>query len=129
MEEATGEEHPEEPTASGQTYLPGTASLVQEIDSRYRGNTIWAFSRIIYGSIGLQHCCMAIRARVLAWYSYCSPPRTRVHAERLLVMLRDGKTLIGYLRSVDQFGEYEIHTVSSLPVYIPRHSLFVLWLH
>jgi len=28
-----------------------------------------------------------------------------VFVERLLVVLRDGKTLIGYLRSVDQFGE------------------------
>ncbi len=36
--EDTGEEHPEELTTSEQTYLPGTASLVQEIDSEYRVN-------------------------------------------------------------------------------------------
>lgn len=47
---------PEDSGSGGQTYLPGTASLVQEID------------------------------------------------KRLLVVLRDGKTLIGYLRSVDQFA-------------------------
>ena len=26
--------------------------------------------------------------------------------EKLMVVLRDGRTLIGYLRSIDQFGEY-----------------------
>lgn len=26
--------------------------------------------------------------------------------EKLLVVLRDGRTLIGYLRSIDQFGMY-----------------------
>jgi len=28
-----------------------------------------------------------------------------VFAEKLLVVLRDGRTLIGYLRSIDQFGK------------------------
>ena len=27
------------------------------------------------------------------------------NVERVLVVLRDGRTLIGYLRSVDQFGK------------------------
>lgn len=27
-------------------------------------------------------------------------------AEKLLVVLRDGRTLIGYLRTIDQFGKY-----------------------
>ncbi len=61
------------------TYLPGTASLVQEIDSEWQ----------LYMNIII--------------YQYCT--------ERILVVLRDGKTLIGYLRSVDQFGKtHTIHT-------------------
>ena len=69
MEEASG----------GHTYLPGTASLVQEIDSELTGiRKLHVFAGNTY-------------------YLYC--------AERLLVVLRDGRTLIGFLRSVDQFGE------------------------
>ena len=30
-----------------------------------------------------------------------------MHVERMLVVLRDYKVLIGYLRSVDQFGKLE----------------------
>ena len=31
--------------------------------------------------------------------------RCRCVVEKLLVVLRDGRTLIGFLRSIDQFGE------------------------
>ena len=47
--------------SSGHAYLPGTASLLEELD------------------------------------------------KRLMVLLRDGRTLIGYLRSVDQFANLVLH--------------------
>lgn len=31
------------------------------------------------------------------------------HIEKLMVLLRDGRTLIGYLRSVDQFANLVLH--------------------
>ncbi|CAI8011618.1 U6 snRNA-associated Sm-like protein LSm1 [Geodia barretti] len=59
----------ERESSTSHTYLPGTASLVQEID------------------------------------------------KRLLVVLRDGRTLIGYLRSVDQFANLLMqHTVERIHV-------------
>ncbi len=70
--------HPS-PSPSGHPYLPGTASLVQEIDSE---------------CVGLWGCILCV-SRALR----C--------AERVLVVLRDYKVLIGYLRSVDQFGRLE----------------------
>lgn len=32
-----------------------------------------------------------------------------LHSEKLMVLLRDGRTLIGYLRSVDQFANLVLH--------------------
>lgn len=40
--------------------------------------------------------------------NFCTP------SERLLVVLRDGRTLIGFLRSVDQFGELNNQTILRL---------------
>ena len=82
----------EEQSSSGsQTYLPGTASLVQEIDSEPGARVTVQYVRVdaaLSGEAALEsHLPLSL-----------SP-------ERLLVVLRDGRTLIGYLRSVDQFGE------------------------
>ena len=63
--------------AEGYTYLPGTASLVQEIDSKC--------------------VCVFAYSHVITWL-VCT-------TERMLIVLRDGRTLIGFLRSVDQFGQ------------------------
>ena len=52
---------PSSPPAGTNSYLPGTASLLEELD------------------------------------------------KRLMVLLRDGRTLIGYLRSVDQFANLVLH--------------------
>ena len=70
----------------GHTYLPGTASLVQEIDSKLK----------LYSSKGNRVCELVVWRSLPFWCTL---------AERLLVVLRDGRTMIGYLRSVDQFGE------------------------
>lgn len=56
-------------------YIPGSASLVAEVDSE------------------LCICTVTCMINVIIFIT-----------ERLLVVLRDGRTLIGYLRSVDQFG-------------------------
>lgn len=54
--------------------LAGTAHLLEEVDSEYHQNVLEETSQI--------------------------PALT----EKLMVLLRDGRTLIGYLRSVDQFA-------------------------
>lgn len=55
----------------------------------------------------------------LYWFSYwlllIKPTRIKItillhlFAEKLMVLLRDGRTLIGYLRSVDQFANLVLH--------------------
>uniref|UniRef100_T1L474 Sm domain-containing protein n=1 Tax=Tetranychus urticae TaxID=32264 RepID=T1L474_TETUR len=35
--------------------------------------------------------------------------------KKLMVLLRDGRTLIGYLRSIDQFGNYTMFLSDSQP--------------
>lgn len=35
--------------------------------------------------------------------------RPIIYVEKLMVLLRDGRTLIGYLRSVDQFANLVLH--------------------
>lgn len=57
---------------SGHGFLPGTASLVEEVDSTLHGSA----------SIALLN----------------------FRSEKLLVTLRDGRKLVGILRSFDQFG-------------------------
>lgn len=39
-------------------------------------------------------------------YNYCT---ACLQSEKLMVLLRDGRTLIGYLRSVDQFANLVLH--------------------
>jgi len=36
---------------------------------------------------------------------YTTKPKHVLFLEKLLVVLRDGRTLIGFLRSIDQFGK------------------------
>ena len=62
-------------------YLSGMATLIGEIDSKER-------------TIACQWYLVHI-------YSTC------LLLEQLMVMLRDGRTLIAYLRSLDQFGMCE----------------------
>ncbi len=41
-----------------------------------------------------------------------------IFLERVLVVLRDGRTLIGFLRSVDQFGKNHL-SISAMPTIVP----------
>lgn len=71
-------------------YVPGTASLIDDIDSKIRAER----------SPG------SVRVRVLPSepFPFVTDLRRFCPAEKHLVLLRDGRTLIGYLRSIDQFG-------------------------
>lgn len=60
--------------------LAGTAHLLEEVDSNHILNSLYFF---IF--------------------------KTILFPEKLLVLLRDGRTLIGYLRSVDQFANLVLH--------------------
>lgn len=62
--------------------LFGTAHLLDEVDSKHSGMD-----------------------RQMEQHSTNSP----FSAEKLMVLLRDGRTLIGYLRSVDQFANLVLH--------------------
>ncbi len=61
-------------------YLSGMAALVDDIDSKESKMYNWLYT-IIY-TIFMRYFCL----------------------EQLMVMLRDGRTLIAFLRSLDQFG-------------------------
>lgn len=56
-------------------YLSGMAALIGDIDSKINRNDSFLFVYVI-----------------------------QMFVEQLMVMLRDGRTLIAYLRSLDQFG-------------------------
>ncbi|XP_074838167.1 U6 snRNA-associated Sm-like protein LSm1 isoform X1 [Carettochelys insculpta] len=71
-------------------YMPGTASLIQDIDRR----ACW-----LLPGCGEQPGAAASRP------SSGFP----VAGEKHLVLLRDGRTLIGYLRSIDQFANLVLH--------------------
>lgn len=68
--------------------VPGTASLLDELDSRF------SFSppqeKLFILKLIITNCCDDF-------------------IEKLMVLLRDGRTLIGYLRSVDQFANLVLH--------------------
>jgi U6 snRNA-associated Sm-like protein LSm1 len=47
--------------------------------------------------------------------------------KKLMILLRDGRTLIGYLRSVDQFANLVLHrAIGLLTLLIPRISTHFL---
>lgn len=86
-------------------YVPGTASLIDDIDSKL-GTMIYRF---LLNGEGLMNSTSK------KWYRVCATFLTVYYcrlslmcwlcaAEKHLVLLRDGRTLIGYLRSIDQFG-------------------------
>ena len=60
-------------------YMPGTASLIPDIDSEFF---------FVVTKLHLVIFCLLV--------------------ERMMVVLRDGRTLVGWLRSIDQFGKYKI---------------------
>lgn len=64
--------------------LAGTANMLEEVDSEYMVD---------------ENCS-----------SLCVTPMSDIYIlEKLMVLLRDGRTLIGYLRSVDQFANLVLH--------------------
>ena len=44
-----------------------------------------------------------------AFFTICSPCLLSFHTEKLVIVLRDGKKIIGTLRSYDQFGRSKYH--------------------
>lgn len=78
-------------------YVPGTASLIDDIDSKSPPSSGGSF-----GSV-----CGALITAYVCWFG---------PSEKHLVLLRDGRTLIGYLRSIDQFGRTPLHALSHIKV-------------
>lgn len=64
--------------------LPGTATLLEDLDSK------WIFCNRYTSTFKI--CVLIIFV-----------------AEKVIVVLRDGRTLIGFLRSVDQFANLVLH--------------------
>lgn len=44
-------------------------------------------------------------------------------SEKLMIVLRDGRTLIGYLRTIDQFGKHILYLCTVLS------PILMLWVH
>lgn len=89
--------------------LEGTAHLLDELDSKY--------SNIGYFGGVKRELKMAYMQHKP---EFCSSPHVNSFwsifhnvavwiLEKLMVLLRDGRTLIGYLRSVDQFANLVLH--------------------
>lgn len=84
-------------------YVPGTASLIDDIDSKSEGR---GFSERVASRCGIVSETNWIICNRLICYLTCL---CRVRpTEKHLVLLRDGRTLIGYLRSIDQFGTHHL---------------------
>lgn len=77
--------------------LAGTAHLLEEVDSKYR-------TRV--RSVLQQRLNFQVFRLLEMGYSQLM---LLLFAEKLMVLLRDGRTLIGYLRSVDQFANLVLH--------------------
>ena len=75
--------------------LPGTATLIEDLDSKFSKSNMqlksnsfcWNFLKVITNLIQFKFHCI----------------------EKVIVVLRDGRTLIGILRSVDQFANLVLH--------------------
>lgn len=70
--------------------LYGTANLLDEVDSKWTAAP---------ESDNTTNKCLL----------YLPIPPSQNATEKLMVLLRDGRTLIGYLRSVDQFANLVLH--------------------
>ena len=78
-------------------FLPGTASLVEQLDSEF----------VVSLDTGCVSASPCFPCDVMNWPSMRAPDPVPDHliipAERVLVVLRDGRNLVGFLRSFDQF--------------------------
>ncbi|GAB5570312.1 U6 snRNA-associated Sm-like protein LSm1 [Prionailurus iriomotensis] len=81
-------------------YMPGTASLIEDIDSEVFGVDILHVS---------EEPQDAPFAHPLAVYLCPACGSLHQSREKHLVLLRDGRTLIGFLRSIDQFANLVLH--------------------
>ena len=93
--------------------LHGTASLVEELDSKFTKFPIM-FAIIVFQQdqfffcdffLSLEFCKLNFNELALISFIFCFFSAS----EHLLVILRDGRKLTGILRSFDQFGTKNSH--------------------
>lgn len=81
-------------------YFPGTASLISEIDSKKDTFSAFNFKWTLYEFNYYIKTCETFEFVIKIQHKFTF----KLLSEKLIVVLRDGRTLIGYLRSIDQFG-------------------------